>query len=236
MINSAMKRDPLLKERPPPLKIIKHKDPSFNVQKRKPVIIHTYSPEVINVEACNFMQIVQRLTGRTASSPPASKKLKPAFAEEPSLISLESPQSENNASLDHMKDEWLEQGYPRSYRNFILEGNLYIDGTPNPNGSDSLHPNLNGDGAFSPDHNRNPNPNSALPSSARTSLSPPFVKPFPLLSHCGSFKQISCVGEASSPFLWSPSLFDLSPSRLPSPSTFFSPFPAISDDFTSFVS
>lgn len=56
--------------RPPPLKICKdsHKIrktpiPLPVVQYRRPVIIHTYSPEIIQTDPGNFMSLVQSLTG-----------------------------------------------------------------------------------------------------------------------------------------------------------------------------
>ncbi|MCO5581540.1 hypothetical protein L7F22_035427 [Adiantum nelumboides] len=98
-----MKRD-LPKDRPPPLKISRPSDPHHHQQHphhhhhqqqqqqapqphhlsirqghpshhRQPVIIHTYSPEVIQIESENFRQLVQRLTGPAGShTPPPPKR------------------------------------------------------------------------------------------------------------------------------------------------------------------
>ncbi|KAJ7543613.1 hypothetical protein O6H91_09G045000 [Diphasiastrum complanatum] len=59
------------KNRPPPLRINKDsqqiKKPPLRLpilQHRQPVIIHTYSPKVIQTDPNNFMSLVQKLTGR----------------------------------------------------------------------------------------------------------------------------------------------------------------------------
>ncbi|XP_057857571.2 VQ motif-containing protein 20 [Cryptomeria japonica] len=50
--------------------------PSPSVPYRKPVIIHTYSPKVIQAEAHNFMQLVQKLTGWDAAEKKRKRKNK----------------------------------------------------------------------------------------------------------------------------------------------------------------
>eukprot|EP00249_Psilotum_nudum_P008142 c21068_g1_i1 orf=464-1228(-) len=71
-----MKRE-LQGNRPPPLRINKDsqkiRKPSLPIpvaQYRQPVVIHTYSPEVIQTDPRNFMQLVQRLTGHGSSNHP----------------------------------------------------------------------------------------------------------------------------------------------------------------------
>ncbi|XP_058084606.1 uncharacterized protein LOC131232398 [Magnolia sinica] len=62
--------------RPPALKVgknsskIKKKAPQNSASNavRRPVIIYLRSPEVIRVDACNFMNLVQNLTGNSSSS------------------------------------------------------------------------------------------------------------------------------------------------------------------------
>lgn len=50
--------------------------PSPPTPYRKPVIIHTYSPKVIQAEAHNFMQLVQKLTGWDAADKKRKRKNK----------------------------------------------------------------------------------------------------------------------------------------------------------------
>ncbi|KAI5070765.1 hypothetical protein GOP47_0015108 [Adiantum capillus-veneris] len=54
---------------------------------KQPLIIHTFSPEVIHAEAYNFMNLVQRLTGRASHVSPPSKR--PRYA--PNCVLLTSP-------------------------------------------------------------------------------------------------------------------------------------------------
>ncbi|KAH7373661.1 hypothetical protein KP509_17G067400 [Ceratopteris richardii] len=93
-----MKRD-LPKDRPPPLKITRPGDPQQldhpqqqqqqrhvplpHGHHRQPIIIHTYSPEVIQIDSNNFRQLVQRLTGPGSHTPPPPKR--PRHTRVPSL-------------------------------------------------------------------------------------------------------------------------------------------------------
>ncbi|KAM6589114.1 VQ motif-containing protein 20 [Cannabis sativa] len=50
--------------RPSPLKINRE---SHSIQKRQPVIIYTHSPKIIHTQPCDFMALVQKLTGKSRS-------------------------------------------------------------------------------------------------------------------------------------------------------------------------
>ncbi|MCO5576339.1 hypothetical protein L7F22_030148 [Adiantum nelumboides] len=70
------------RQKPPPLGITRQESQSGpqrlamapHPPHRQPLIIHTFSPEVIHADAYEFMNLVQRLTGRTSHvSPPAKR-------------------------------------------------------------------------------------------------------------------------------------------------------------------
>lgn len=67
--------------RPTPLKVSREshqvRKPPLPIQYRPPVIIYVHSPKIIHTEAGEFMTLVQRLTGRSASNPGSYVQLPP---------------------------------------------------------------------------------------------------------------------------------------------------------------
>ncbi|GLJ14155.1 hypothetical protein SUGI_0227160 [Cryptomeria japonica] len=75
-MNSAQEkaaRKELQGPRPAPLKVSREshqvRKPPLPIQYRPPVIIYAHSPKIIHTQAGEFMTLVQRLTGRSASNP-----------------------------------------------------------------------------------------------------------------------------------------------------------------------
>lgn len=175
-----MKRD-LQRDRPPPLKIHKQGDNHHRQQQhvqhqpqqafrqanqyRQPVIIHTYSPEIIQTDSNNFRQLVQRLTGPADQgspyAPPPPKRARVGL-----------PPTTGNSNLNHS-----------------------ISDSSNSNLSQQLPP---------------------LPLA--------MLSPRGMLPKQGVINPSNYGNLPSNPLL-SPTMFDFSPSVLPSPSTFTFDYP-----------
>lgn len=120
-----MKRD-LHKDRPPPLRIHKPeaaaapRRPPLQmapVQYRQPVIIHTYSPEIIQTDSNNFMRLVQRLTGPGSphTAPPPPKRARVSQPSEEHQIS-----SSTSQIIDPSIQQSTTQGGNSRLRQFAL--------------------------------------------------------------------------------------------------------------------
>ncbi|KAL2539426.1 vq domain-containing protein [Abeliophyllum distichum] len=70
-------------------------------QPRQPVIIYTYSPKIIHTNPCDFMTLVQKLTGLSHSNDDQSPTPKP---ETSSDNSNEKPNNDNESPLDGAMD------------------------------------------------------------------------------------------------------------------------------------
>ncbi|KAH7285597.1 hypothetical protein KP509_33G036100 [Ceratopteris richardii] len=202
------------KQKLPPLKIVRQESQAAPPRQRQPVIVYTYSPKTIKVDVCDFMRLVQTLTGQSAE---AGKKASLILSEQPTDThqSISSRGSDASVLTEDVPDE---------------AHSAFCDKTP--------------DIYIGPEaaaiNNADNSAVNAMPSTIK--LLPPFAKPSMFASRCASQEDIFSYSSSSwiteraepaSPSLLSPSFFDLSAC----PSSFWnqlSPFPRSVNDSTNF--
>ncbi|KAH7285595.1 hypothetical protein KP509_33G035900 [Ceratopteris richardii] len=201
-------------ERRPLVKIAKQGSPAAAAlpRKRQPVIIHTYSPEVISVDVRDFMRLVQTLTGHNSE---AGKKASPTVSEQ----QTDTQQSINSPEID---TSVLTEDVPDEAHSALCNESPDID-----IGAEA--------GAIG-----NIDNNAVYSLASTTKLLPPFDKPPMFASQCAWYEEafsyatsswITEKPEAVSPSVCSPSFFDPSSS----PSSFLnqlSPYARWINDYT----
>ncbi|KAI3733955.1 hypothetical protein L6452_13414 [Arctium lappa] len=124
--------------RPTPLKV---KQESHTIHKqhhqqqiKKPIIIYTYSPEVIHTKPHDFMALVQKLTGQSGSKDQEKQVLQKTLEHDGCVRKDNNDSNSNDSGVTHQKDKTMKDKSPM----FNAPSSPYVADIPlfTPNSSD----------------------------------------------------------------------------------------------------
>ncbi|KAH7277232.1 hypothetical protein KP509_39G041300 [Ceratopteris richardii] len=190
---------------------------------RQPIIIQTFSPEIIQTNAYDFMSLVQRLTGNGTYVSPPAKRARLQHSEVSSMSELSAPAGVVFRSSSHLASPRL----PRQLSDTSLcfsasnvSGNWHNTGAPGGSVTPSLHRSTLEMTLGLPQGR----PSSELAS--RRGLSPRLQLQLHMQTE---FSPRSRSGMAAMASTKSPTSFEFSPSMLlPTPTNFLSDLPSLS--------